>query len=201
MCGCKSQDQNPRQLTVLGGETVMARTLRLLRETGVTDIALSTNHPAFKQFGLPILKHENKYKEGGMWVDGFYPMNEPVCYIFGDVVFSPEAIKKIVETDTDDIEFFASAPPFAENYIKPYAEAFAFKVHNTEHFHQAIQQTKELRKWFYRDPLPWELWQVIKETPLNRINYKNFVVINDYTCDIDKPEDVGLFEERVFSNL
>ena len=50
---------------------------------------------------------------------------------------------------------------------------------------------------FYRKPVSWELWQVIKGTPLGKIDYTNYTVINDYTCDIDSPEDVELIERYV----
>ena len=188
----------PKQLLQVKGETILERTIRLLHENNITNIAISSNNPMFEQFGVPVLHHENNWtvdqshKSTGLWVDGFYPMNEPVCYLLGDVVFSPYAIKTIVEAKTDDILFFASAPPFHSGYIKEYAEPFAFKVNNTKHFKQSILKVKELEKEgrFRRPPIAWELWQVIKETQLNEINYNNYVVINDYTCDIDFPNDI-----------
>ena len=30
-------------------------------------------------------------------------------------------------------------------------------------------------------------------TPLNKVDYTNYTVINDYTCDIDEPEEVEIF--------
>ena len=187
----------PKHLSEVNGEPIVARTIRLLRENGAKDIAISSLHPAFENFGVEVLKHENMYKEGakGTWLDGFYPMTVPVCYIFGDVVFSPEAIKKIVETETDQIEFFASAKPLPAIYPKRWAEPFAFKVANTMRFFHAIEETAILaeRGAFKREPIAWELWQVIKDTPLNKVDYTNYTVINDYTCDIDEPEDVEMF--------
>lgn len=199
MCGCNPKIEKPKQLNIVNGETIVARTIKLLRDNGITDISISSNHPIFEQFGVPVLHHENNYETGGMWVDGFYPTDDPVCYIFGDVVFSPEAIKTIINTDTEDIEFFASAPPYSPQYIKTWAEPFAFKVRNQQHFRNAITLTKELRKWFGREPIAWELWQVIKETPLNCINWKNYTVINDYTCDVDLPRDADWFNTKVFN--
>lgn len=201
MCGGKYERwSSPRQLTIVRGETIVGRTIRLLREAGVDDIAISSNLPDFDDFDVPILKHENNYcarrlnDVDGYWCEAFYLMNEPVCYIFGDVIFSPEAIKTIVETETDDIEFFASAPPFDKRYSKKYSEPFALKVVNNKHLADAIEKVKEYDKrgLFFRKPIMWELWQVIKETPLNCI-YTNYVVINDYTCDIDNPSDVEKF--------
>ena len=194
--------EKPRQLLSINGEPIIERTIRLLRENGVEDIAISTNNDVFEQFGLPILRHENVWSvfddhiPDGQWVNGFYPTSEPACYIFGDVYFSPEAIKTIVETETYDIKFFASAPPFHEKYTKPWAEPFALKVWNQSHLRTAIAQT--IAYWeegqFLRRPIMWELWQVIKGTPLNRIDYTNYTVINDYTVDIDDAKDIWLLE-------
>ena len=187
-----------KHLVDVKGEPLVARTIRLLKEAGVEDIAISSNNPIFEQFGVPVLHHDNKYRLGlenseGDWYDAFYPMDDPVCYLFGDVVFSPAAIKTIVETETDDVEFFASAPPFGAGYCKPWAEPFAFKVVNTEHFFLEMARAKryEKEKLFYRQPVSWELWQLLKQTPINRIDYGNYTVINDYTCDIDIPEDIN----------
>ena len=194
MCGGSYEKwKTPKHLMLIQGEPIVARTIRLLKESGVEDIAISSNNEIFEQFGVPVLKHHNPYflpKESHAktpWLDAFYPMTEPVCYIFGDVVFSPEAIKTIVNIDTEDVEFFASAPPFAPIYFKKWAEPFAYKVANTEHFFKAIEQTKEYDKQgkFHRQPVSWELWQVIKGTKLAKIDYTNYTVINDYTCDVD----------------
>ena len=207
MCGGDYQCwEKPRQLTKIKGEPVVARTIRLLRENGVTDIAISSNNPAFADFGVPVLSHDNDWtvsKEvkatSGTWLNAFYFTPYPVCYIFGDVVFSSDAIKTIVETQTEYVEFFASAPPFSRDYFKRYAEPFAFKVVDTEHFKFAVQLAKRFEREgrFKRNPIAWELWQVIKNTPLNQIDYTNYVAINDYTCDIDSEKDIEKFKNIV----
>lgn len=206
MCGGSYYKwDTPKHLTPLKGEPLVARTIRLLRENGVTDIAISSNNELFEQFGVPVLRHYNPYtlKEGERaktpWLDAFYPVEEPVTYIFGDVVFSPNAIKTIVDTDTDSIEFFASAKPLPDIYPKHWAEPFAYKVKDTRRFFKAIEVTKQYDEQglFKRQPVSWELWQVIKGTPLNHVDYTNYVAINDYTCDIDTPADIKLFEAYV----
>ena len=204
MCGgVFDQRRDLRQLIKVGSETLVERTIRLLRNACVRDIAISSNREEFEQFGVPVLKHENSlnvYNENiGEWLDAFYPTNNPVCYIFGDVLFSPLAIQIIVESKTRDIQFFASAPPFAKEYIKKYAEPFAFKVVDTNRFFDCIKQAKqyEKEKRFSRNPaIAWELWQVITGEELNHINYKTYCAINDYTCDVDNVEELEKFRKK-----
>ena len=195
----------PKQLLKVNGEVIIERTIRLLRENGIKDIFISTDNPAFNYLDVPKLKHNNYYesKDGkiyGHWLEAFYPTDEPTCYIFGDVYFSDEAIKTIVKTETEDIELFGSAPPFAFNYIKRWIEPFALKVVNTDHLKESIQKTKELAeegKTWRKDPIMWELWTVIKDVPLeakpNEYIY-NYKSINDYTTDLDDIEDVTKIE-------
>ena len=206
MAGGKYQKwKTPRHLTPIDGEPLIARTIRQLKEHGVEDIAISSNDPIFEQFGVPVLQHENSYDAKGyndftgFWCDAFYLTDEPTCYIFGDVFFSPEAIETIVNTETDDIEFFASAPPFSRMYKREWAEPYGFKVVNYKRFFDCISLAKHYEDIgkFHREAISWELWQVIKDTPLNKIDYTNYTVINDYTVDIDDEWDVKMLEELI----
>jgi len=211
MCGGKYHKwETLRQLTKIHGETLIERTARLLQECGVdkTDISVSvSNMEQVKEIlkvipTLHIRVHHNPFEvlPGnqclGYWCDCFYPMIEPCTYLMGDVVFSTKAIDTIVKTPTDDIEFFASAPPFSRNYSKKWAEPFAFKVVNHAHLSEAKAKTQRLwdEQKFNRPPIAWEFWQVVKDTPINVIDYTNYTVINDYTCDIDTPSDILKFE-------
>lgn len=206
MAGGKYKDwETPRQLLEIRGEQIIGRTIRLLREAGVDDIAISTNDDRFERFGVQILRHDNgfvvkdKAVESGCWVSAFYPTEEPACYIFGDVVFSPDAIRTIVSTETSGISFFASVPPFSEKFTKQYAEPFAFKVRDQERFRRAIEYVRENAHSgiFSRDPISWELWQVIIGKDPKHINFETIVPINDYTCDVDSPKDVAAIEAMI----
>lgn len=187
MCGTDySGLDTPKQMFVINHECLVERTIRLLRENGVTDISISTEDVRFDRFGVPLIIPKDLVRK--CWIDGAFPTvdDEPVCYVLGDVFFSPAAIKTIVETETDDVMFFASRPPFHHKYPKKYAEPFAFKVTNIEHFREAVEKTRTLwEEGVLRRCISWELWQVVKGTRLNRIDYTNYVAINDYTCDVD----------------
>lgn len=120
MCGGNYEGWSiPRQLSRINGEAIVDRTIRLLRENGIEDIAISSNNNLFEGRGVPVLKHRNDFVVGtnkdikDYWVSAFYPIDGACVYLFGDVYFSPEAIKTIITTPTDDVEFFASAPPYS----------------------------------------------------------------------------------------
>ena len=207
MCGGNSVKwETPRQLLKINGETIVQRTIRLLRENGIEDIYISSNNPLFEDQGVPVLHHDNVYESAGYdmclaghWANAFYPTDEPTVYLLGDVVFSPAAIRTIIDTQTTDIMFFGSAYPFAPEYPKWYIEPFAFKVYNTDHLHQAVEDVKRLTAEgrFGRQPIAWEVWNVISRGPngnVNEIDPNSYVHINDYTCDIDHPNEVEILE-------
>ena len=57
--------KTPKQLLEIDGEPIVARTILLLRENGVEDIAISSNDEVFEQFGVPVLHHENTFVAKG----------------------------------------------------------------------------------------------------------------------------------------
>ena len=196
--------ETPRQLIEIYGEPIIARTIRMLKELGINDISISTNNEAFRQFGVPILQHNNEYNaieynnSTGYWCNAFFPTDEPTCYMFGDVVYSDMALRVITEYQTDSIMLFGSKAPFAKEYPKFYIEPFAFKVKDTEHLKWAIKEVKRLDSIgaFNRRPIAWEMWNVICGTDPNTIN-NSYVAINDYTCDIDYPSEIDLIKRFV----
>lgn len=202
--GHYEQWETPRHLLKIKGEPIIGRTIRLLRENGIEDIAISSDNPVFDRFDVPVLKHENSYysraynDSDGYWCDCFYPMEEPACYLFGDVVFSPAAIRKIIETETDSIEFFASARPFAKEYPKDWIEPFAFKVQNQILFRKYIEEMKARADECWRIPIAWELWALIKGRRIDIDDRTvDYTVINDYTCDIDSKREIRKIERRI----
>lgn len=195
LCSMGEINEIPKQLIEIGGESLVKRSIRLLRNECVEDIAVVANNPLFDELDVLVIHNPDA---DGRWMWNWYIPDEPVCYIFGDVFYSPEAIHQIVKTDTKLIRFFASSPPFADNYPKSWAEPFAFKVQDVEFFRECLlkAQDYDTKGYFKRAPCAWELWQVIRNTQLNRIDYHNYDIINDYTCDIDTEQDIEVYRKR-----
>lgn len=225
MCGgTYPKFKKPKQLLKVNGEVLVERTIRLLKENGVEDISLSisSNNNYYDYLNLPLLLHENKYYAGCekenlgskySWLNAFYPTDEEACYIYGDVYFSEEAIKTIVNKITDDILFFCikDVQDGRETRNSKGREPLAFKVANQKRFRNAINDLlKQIDEGKFVDkiqPFSWHLYRY-----LNNMNYHltdweemgrifekpgKYVVINDYTTDVDSVEDIEYIEKTI----
>lgn len=204
MCGGKyKQFKQPKHLSVIKGEVLIERTIRLLKENGVKDINISTNNPAFDYLDISKLKHDNNFETDmkhtkGYWLDAFYPTKEPTTYIFGDVWFTDEAIKKIVNYQTEDNVLFGTGIARNEKH-QNWGEPFAYIVNDTETFFKGIKDVKKLfdEGKTRRHPIVWELYRYLHGLDINvqRIT-DDYVDIDDGTIDIDYPEIINEIERR-----
>ena len=190
--------KTPKQLTVVNGEAIVDRTIRLLNSHGIKNIYISSNDKRFDNHNALRLEHENSYKSEngilyGYWLDAFYPNFTPeikVCFLFGDVYYTEKAIDKIVNTEVTENTLFGSA--MAKNELhKNWGEPFAYTVVDYPAFMNGV---KEVKKAFDegkldRHPLVWELYRYLNGLDLNvqQVIDKTFIVIDDGTTDIDAP--------------
>ena len=224
MCGGKYKEfTTPKQLLKVNGEVLVERTIRILKAYGIKDIAVSTNNPAFDYLDVPILKHKNEYqydsneenrKSSNSWLNAYYPTEEPACYLNGDVYYSDEAIKTIIDTPVKDTMFFCTIDwTDGEKDRRNYKgrEPIAYKVENQKLFRNAINDLlKMIDDGKFANglaPVCWQLYRYINNKPIdfetkNWTDINNifkeagdYIVINDYTTDVDHPEDVKVLEE------
>lgn len=203
MCGGVYKEfEIPKQLTKIKGERIIDRTIRLLKENGETDIYISSNNPMFDNCDAPRIENKNNdYIRGekGYWLDAFYPTDEKVRYIFGDVYFTEEAIKTIVNYKTDKDVLFGTG--IAKNELhENWGEPFSYIVNHPKKFHKAIQEVKRLydEGKIKRHPIVWELYRYLNNLDINiqRVLDDTYVVIDDGTIDIDYPEEIKDLEKR-----
>lgn len=200
--------KTPRQLTEINGEPIIKRTVRLLKENGIEDIIITSHDKRFDNLGATRYepKHNNhtwkNKKRNGYWLNAFTEelLVEPICFLFGDVYYSENAIKTIVETEAKDNLFFCSYKNKNEKYIKEHDEPLAFKVVNCKQFLEHIEIVKKLydEGRTVRHPISWELYRSLNNQDVNKhIMTNNYVVINDETCDIDKVSDIMLLRIKL----
>lgn len=193
----------PRHLSIVKGEPLVKRTIRLLKENGINDVIITSHDTRFDNLGA--IRYEPKYNDykpkenKGYWLNGFpiELMNEPVTFLFGDVYYSENAIKTILNADTTSTLFFCSNGKlgYSEKYIKKHDEPFGYKVVDVELFKKHIELVKKLKDEgkTCRHPVVWELYRSINGIDVNEhLLTNNYVAINDETCDVDCIEHIEL---------
>ena len=176
-------------------------------------------NPKYDYLGVEILRHKNEYKHEARdlpkksehcWLNAYYPTEEEACYLAGDVYWTEEDIKKVVETEVTDTMFFA-APGIQDGRkhknIKLHREPLGFKVVNQKHFRNSINALKDMidKGIFSVDPVSWTLYKYLNNLEINYHNWNNdifdkpgnLVVIDDTTTDIDSAKDIPKLEEML----
>lgn len=205
MCGgTYSEFEKHKALSVVNGETLVERTIRVLKENGITDYYITGNDD-FKQYGK-VLKHKNTYKfedgkGSGYWVDAYYPTEEPVIYLHGDVYYTENAIKKILELNPKANTMIGNKYALNKEHIKV-GEPFGWIVIDQKEFRNAIDKTKKLQdegKVERGIAISWELYEVLNGYDVNDfiITEDTYLVIDDETDDVDAPNKIDELNKKV----
>lgn len=206
MCGGYYEHfKEHKALSVINGEPLVARTIRLLKENNIENIYISSNDNRFSEYGK-VIKHENsyRYEDGivkGYWVDAYYPTNEPTIYLHGDVYYTDEAIKKIISLDPKVNTMIGNQYALNENHDKV-GEPFGWIIVDQEKFRNAINKCKRLQdegKIERGYAISWELYEVLNEHNVNDfiITEDTYLAIADETDDVDSPDKIEILNKRL----
>ncbi|MBP5427012.1 MAG: hypothetical protein J6Y29_03870 [Clostridiales bacterium] len=207
MCGGYYQNfKEPKALSVIQGERLVDRTIRLLKENGITNIYISANDPIFDSVNVPRLEHNNSYaykdnKIHGYWIDAYYPTDKPCVYLHGDVYYSEQAIKTIVNYQAKVNTFIGNEIARNKEH-KNWGEPFGWIVVDQKTFRQGIEDTKKLQdegKLERGYAISWELYRVLNGLDPNKqyINDDTYISINDETIDIDAPHQIEELNKKL----
>lgn len=206
MCGGVYDNfEKHKSLSVINGESLVERTIRLLKQNGVKEIYISSNSDEFSRYAN-VLHHKNTYKfeNGkiyGYWVDAYYPTEKPTIYLHGDVYYTEDAIKKILESKPKVNTMVGNQYALNENHDKV-GEPFGWIVVNQKSFRKAINKCKKLQDEGKIDrgyAISWELYEVLNGYDINDfiITEDTYLVIDDETIDIDAPYQIEELNKKV----
>ena len=209
MCGgVYDTFKTPKPLSVINGETLLERTIRLLKERGITDISISSNDERYEKYGK-VLYHHNSYKyEGGKiygyWVDAYYHTDEPCIYLHGDVYYSENAIDRILNLKPSVNTFIGNEVARNKEH-KNWGEPFGWIVVDQKSFREGIEKVKKLQDEGKLDrgfAISWELYRVLNGLDPNKqyIIDSTYLSIDDETIDIDAPWQIEVLDERIRNN-
>lgn len=197
MCGGVYENhETPKQLKEINGETLVARTVRLLKENGAEKIYISATDERFARYG-ECIRHDNPFrtKDGitlaGYWLDAFYPDFPPdteVTFLFGDVYFSEDAIRTILSADVKENTLVGNSVAKNKEH-ENWGEPFAYIVKDYPTFLKGIEAVKKLHDEgkLIRHPIVWELYRYLNRLDVNvqQIIDRTYIAIDDETIDYD----------------
>jgi hypothetical protein len=203
------QQPVPKHLIQFGPETLLQRTVRLLRTNNVPSIAITSHDNRYSLPGTTRLEFDDNLYE----IDKFYANRSAwnrggeTLFLWGDCFFTNHAMKVICRTPIPDDDrgflFFGrhGHSPFTG---KPWGELFGAKVRDHDKF---LASCGAVRAGIIDGSIKrgggWELYDhLIGKTQDNSIERgPAFVEINDFTDDFDFPEDVLRFRQKWQSRL
>lgn len=192
----------PKHLIEVSGETVLARTVRLLKDFGVKDIYIvSKDDPRYKIEGTNQFVPELNYEENAdadKFLSSRSLWNEEgrTIVLYGDVYFTAEAMNKIVNFSGKEWTLFCRPTPSRITGHK-WGECFAVSFYKDSHA-QMNFQLHRIAQLYKAGKISrcggWELYRAMVGRPDDQIRRPhvmstNYEVIDDFTEDFDSPED------------
>ena len=184
---------HPKQLLEIDGEPLIKRTIRQLKERGITDIIVTVKNPG--QYGdLGVREYVTNPNE--VAIDRIWGARElaPCIFLFGDTYYGETSLN-IILSEKREYRFFGKS---AGDRIKGSREIYAVKANDF-----VIKKTGELREMYVKgivrkclaghllicclgfSPNPKIHEHIASALQLSPI----FTELNDETIDFDKPVD------------
>ncbi len=179
--GTRWQNYNdiPKHFIVINGETILARTVRLLNEVDAeAEVVITSHDPRYEIPGAKRYEPLNNHLEIDRFTEEL--IADDVCFLYGDTFYSEEAIVAIAKTDTEDILFFGNEKSIVAIKVK---DGALFKSH-----------VDRVRNLFLEGKLEkcigWQVYQSFTGLPFMKKQIgEKFVVLADNTEDFNTPED------------
>lgn len=212
----------PKHLIPIKGEPLIHRTQRLLLENGATNIWVSCNKKNFESYVIPgcnpvetYFDRESLYPDHEfMSTKGMENKDGVTVQLFGDVYYTEELIKHIIQNPSEDWHYYARRIS-SQITGKIYGEHFIWYYHISKlpRLIESSIKAAELTKKFIKDyeqgvtPYPWIMEESSKmayrimagldpEDP-HAIEKFNWIEWDDETEDFDYPIDWQLWSKRL----
>ena len=179
--GTRWQNYNeiPKHLIEIGGETLLGRTVRLLREGDRDCEVIITSHDIrYEVPGARRYEPQNNVLEIDRFTEEL--IEDDVCFLYGDTFYSENAMNTILSTETEDMMFFGNGRSIV-----------AIKVKDGQLFRRHVQNVRELfLAGKIEKCIGWQVYQSFTGLPFGEKKIgEKFLVLTDSTEDFNSPED------------
>ena len=179
--GTRWQNYNdiPKHFIEINGETLLARTVRLLKQGDPgCEVIITSHDPRYEVEGATRYEPKNNHLEIDRFTEELIADN--VCFLYGDTYYSEEAAETIIKTVADDILFFGNRRSIV-----------AVKVADGELFRSHVDRVRQLfMEGKIEKCIGWQVYQSFMGLPFGgkKIESKH-IILEDSTEDFNSPED------------
>lgn len=170
----------PKHLININGETLLERTVRLIKKYDDKSRVIITSHdPRYEVEGAIRYEPKNNIIE----IDRFTKelIEDNICFLYGDTYYSEEAIKLVINKRLEDITFFGT-----------YKSIVAIRINDSAIFKKHLEKVRSLYiNGKIDECIGWQIYQSYANIPFKtkEIDEKYYVVIADETMDFNSPND------------
>ena len=169
----------PKHLIEIDGETLLARTVRLLRENDArADIVITSHDPRYEVPGARRYEPQNNHLEIDRFTEEL--IADDVCFLYGDTFYSESVIQKIADTPAEKLLFFGNERSIV-----------AIKVADGALFRQHVDRVRALfLAGKIEKCIGWQVYQSFEGLPFGEKTIAaDYILIQDGTEDSNSPAD------------
>ena len=169
----------PKHFIEIDGETLLARTVRLLRENDArADIVITSHDPRYEVPGARRYEPQNNHLEIDRFTEEL--IADDVCFLYGDTFYSESVIQKIADTPAEKLLFFGNERSIV-----------AIKVADGALFRQHVDRVLALfLAGKIEKCIGWQVYQSFEGLPFGEKTIAaDYILIQDGTEDFNSPAD------------
>ena len=169
----------PKHLIEFNGETLLARTVRLLHSFDSNcEVVITSHDPRYEISGATRYEPKNNVLE----IDRFTKelIADDVCFLYGDTFYSEASIRAIVEEQVEDLLFFGNEDSIV-----------AVKIKDSSVFMYHFERVRDLfLKGSIKGCKGWHVYQSFQDLVFdNKAIAEKYYYLKDETEDFNSPED------------
>ena len=169
----------PKHFIEIDGETLLARTVRLLRENDArADIVITSHDPRYEVPGARRYEPQNNHLEIDRFTEEL--IADDVCFLYGDTFYSESVIQKIADTPAEKLLFLGNERSIV-----------AIKVADGALFRQHVDRVRALfLAGKIEKCIGWQVYQSFEGLPFGEKTIAaDYILIQDGTEDFNSPAD------------
>lgn len=170
----------PKHFIQVEGETLLARTVRLLKTFDSTCQVVITSHDSrYDMEGAVRYEPKNNVLEIDRFTEEL--IEDDICFLYGDTYYSEPAIKAIVAEETKDILFFGNEKSIV-----------AIKVADADLFRRHVNRVRQLfLDGEIEKCIGWQVYQSFLGLSFGEKKIcGKYIYMEDGTRDFNSPEDL-----------